>query len=69
VEHDQKLYLPKGAAAAAKAKSAGNGQDIPVDCSGLIELDETQAKALRQGQLEPVSLQSEARPDPKRTRR
>jgi hypothetical protein len=66
VEHDQKLYLPKGVVASA---SAGNGLDIPVDCSGVIELDEAQARALRQGQVEPVSLPSEARPDSKRTRR
>ncbi len=52
VEHDQKLYVPKGLVAAHHvpmldaegkvtgytAPSGGNGQQIPVDSSGFIEL-------------------------------
>ena len=70
VEHDQTLYVPKDdVTAGGKVKSAGNGQEILVDSSGVIELDETQAKALGNGQVEPVSGPTEASPDSKRTRR
>jgi hypothetical protein len=69
VEHDQTLYLPKGGTPAARVKSVGNGQEIPVDSSGVIELDEVQAQALKHGQVVPVSEPAAARPDPKQTRR
>jgi hypothetical protein len=70
VEHDQTLYMPKDdVTAGGKVKSAGNGQEILVDSSGVIELDEAQAKALGNGQVEPISAPAEASPDSKRTRR
>ena len=69
VEHDQKLYLPKGATVGTKVKSVGNGQDIAVDSSGVIELEDTQAKALGNGQIVPVSVPDEVRTDSKRARR
>ncbi len=53
IEHDQKLYLPDGAPAVEKARSAGNGQEIPVDASGVIELEERQARLLPEGRVEP----------------
>lgn len=69
VEHDQTLYMPKDVTVGGKVKSAGNGQEILVDSSGVIELDEAQAKALGNGQVVPISAPAEASPDSKRTRR
>jgi len=69
VEHDLTLYLPKGVTAAATVKSVGNGQEISVDSSGVIEMDEAHAKALTRGQVVPLSDSAHARPEPKPTRR
>ena len=55
IEHNQTLYLPQGWAAPPKVKSAGTGQDIPVDTSGTIEVDEEQAKALVHGPISPIA--------------
>jgi hypothetical protein len=46
------LYLPETETAAAKAKSCGNGADIPVDASGVIELTDEQAAEMRDGQIQ-----------------
>ena len=69
VEHDQTLYLPQGGTTSTTAKSVGNGQDIPVDSSGVIELDNNAARTLGNGQIAPLSESAEGRPDSKRTRR
>jgi hypothetical protein len=69
VEHDLTLYLPQGVTPKGTVKSVGNGQEIPVNTSGEIELDEAQARALKRGQVVPVAEPAPARPDPKQTRR
>ena len=69
LEHDKTLYIPKSDSAPVKVKSVGNGQEIPVDSSGVVDLDETYSKALNRGQVVPISEQADARPDSKRTRR
>lgn len=52
IEHDQKLYLPKGTKVETeKVASAGHGREIDHDTSGMIELEEKQAKALTEGQV------------------
>jgi hypothetical protein len=67
VEHDLTLYLPQGATPKGKVRSAGNGQEIPVNNSGVIELDEAQARALGHGQVVPMAEPEPARPEPKQT--
>lgn len=69
VEHNQILYLPKDSAAAAKVKSAGHGQDIPVDASGTIDLETEGATALTSGQIAPLEGPPESASQSKRTRR
>ncbi len=54
IEHSGKVYLPEAASAPTFSKSAGNGQDIPVDAGGVIELSESQAAELTLGQIEPI---------------
>lgn len=55
IEFDGKLYLPKSDAEPPKtAKSAGNGLDIPVDASGVIELDPQVAAELNLGQVKAI---------------
>ncbi|HEV2425880.1 MAG TPA: hypothetical protein VGZ29_13710 [Terriglobia bacterium] len=55
IEHNQILYVPQGAAGAARTKSAGNGGDIPVDASGAIELDAAAAETFTGSQVAPFS--------------
>ncbi|HLI35494.1 MAG TPA: hypothetical protein VKW70_10645 [Terriglobia bacterium] len=54
IERDGKLYLPETESAPDKVKSAGHGQDIPVDFGGAIELTEKQAAELTLGQVEEI---------------
>lgn len=54
IEHSLCLYVPAGAAAAEKAKSAAHGGDIAVDASGTIDLSEAEAALLTRGQVEPA---------------
>jgi hypothetical protein len=58
IEHNQVLYVSRGATKSLKAKSAGYGGEIPVDASGTIELDAAAAKALSRGQVAPATSQS-----------
>ena len=55
IEHNQKLYLPAAKTGPEKAKSVGDGQEISVDASGTIELDEKEAQRLKEGQIETIS--------------
>lgn len=66
IEHNQVLYTPQGATDAVKAKSAGNGGDIPVDASGAIELDAAIAGTFTGAQIAPLAADS---PAAKRTKR
>ncbi len=59
IEHDGKLYLPETESAPGKVKSAGHGQDIPVDLGGAIELTEKQAAELTLGQVEEIKLKGD----------
>jgi len=54
IEYNGTVYLPEAAGAAPIVKSAGNGQDIPVDGSGVIELNESQAAEFTLGQIESI---------------
>lgn len=60
IEHNQVLYMPHGATGIVKAKSGGNGGDIPVDASGAIELDAAVAEAFTGSQIAPVAADSSA---------
>lgn len=66
IEHNQVLYMPQGASEAGKAKSAGNGGDIPVDASGTIELDAALAETFTGSQIAPFAAEN---PVAKRTKR
>jgi len=52
IELNGTLYLPEGATAAAKARSAGNGEQVTIDTSGVIELTADQAAAMTLGQIQ-----------------
>jgi hypothetical protein len=54
IEHNQKLYLPETKNALEKVKSVGHGQEIPVDASGVIDLNEKEAQSLAGGQIESI---------------
>jgi len=56
IEHNGKVFLPEASRAPASSKSAGNGQDIPVDAGGVIELSERQAAELKLGQIEAIKV-------------
>lgn len=47
IEHNQKLYLPETQTGPERVKSVGDGQEIPVDASGTIDLNEKEAQGLR----------------------
>jgi hypothetical protein len=49
IEHNLKLYIP------AIATSAANGNEIPVDASGWIELSEQEASRFVHGQIQPMT--------------
>jgi len=59
IERNQKLYLPETRTGPEKVKSVGHGQDIPVDASGMIELDEEEARSFRDGQIEAIPESAE----------
>jgi hypothetical protein len=63
VEHNEKLYLPKQSQAPGSAKSAGNGHDVAVDSSGTIDLDDSAARALINGQIARVPEEPAPRTD------
>ena len=66
IEHDQKLHVPKTKTGPDKVKSASHGQEIPVDVSGTIELNDGQAQMMCDGQIEPISRSSDAGPESER---
>jgi len=49
IEHNQTHYWPETDKAPKEAPSFGNGQPIPVDASGTIELSEADARQLLVG--------------------
>lgn len=54
VEYNGKLYVPASEDAPAVARSAGNGNEIPVDRSGVIDLPDEVAHQFAFGQIGPV---------------
>lgn len=54
VEYNGKLYVPASEAAPAVTRSAGNGSEIPVDRSGVIDLPDEMARQFALGQIAPV---------------
>jgi hypothetical protein len=60
IEYDGKLYMPETESAPDKVKSAGHGQDIPVDSSGEIELTEKQSAELTLGQIEEIKSKADS---------
>lgn len=62
IEYNGKLHLPKsGEALPASAKSAGNGREIPVDATGVIDLDPKAAAAFDLGQVKLITDNTKAR--------
>jgi hypothetical protein len=51
IEQAGTLYLPEGAKAPAKPRSAGSGAEVKVDSSGVIELTDAQAAEMTLGQI------------------
>ncbi len=70
IEHNLKLYLPEVPDALPTVKSAGHGQDIPVNGSGIVELSDGEAAALNLGQIPvdpsgvPVPIEEKKRREP-----
>jgi len=60
IEHNQKLYMPETLTGPERVKSVGDGQEISVDASGTIELNEKEVQNFRQGQIESISEPAEA---------
>jgi hypothetical protein len=60
IELNGVLYLPEGTPAPKKPKSAGNGADVKVDVSGIIDLTPEQAAEMTLGQVKAVSTQQSA---------
>jgi hypothetical protein len=54
IEHSFKLYLPEAGAVPEGVRSFGNGGEILVDRSGVIELSEAEAAQMSEGQIEPM---------------
>jgi len=60
VEHNETHYWPETDQAPKESPSFGNGQAIPVDASGVIELSDEQAKPLLVGgAIAPVKAKAE----------
>jgi hypothetical protein len=55
IEHNRKLYLPETKTGPERVKSVGDGQEIPVDASGTIDLNEKEAQRLKDGRIETIS--------------
>jgi hypothetical protein len=54
VEYNGKLFVPVSEDAPSIARSAGNGNEIPVDKSGVLELPEELARQFTLGQVAPA---------------
>ncbi|HXJ95021.1 MAG TPA: hypothetical protein VMT20_19445 [Terriglobia bacterium] len=66
IEHNQKLYLPQTSTGPENVKSVSHGQEIPVDTSGTIELNEKEAQSLTDGQVEAISESADSGKQSKR---
>jgi hypothetical protein len=60
IELNGTLYLPAGATPPMKPRSAGSGEAVNVDTSGVIELTADQAAAMTLGQIQAISTQRSA---------
>ncbi len=60
IELSGTLYLPEGAIAPKKPRSAGNGAQIKVDTTGIIELTAVEAAEMTAGQIQALSDQRSA---------
>lgn len=56
IEYNGKLYVPASDGAPAVVRSAGNGSDIPVDRSGVINLPDGAVRQFELGQIAPVKV-------------
>lgn len=54
IEYNGKLYVPASDGTPAVVRSAGNGSDIPVDRSGVINLPDGAVRQFELGQITPV---------------
>lgn len=54
IEYNGKLYVPASDNAPAVVRSAGNGGDIPVDRSGVIDLPNSAIRQFELGQIASV---------------
>ena len=68
IEHNQKLYLPLTSSGPETVKSVGHGQEIPVDTSGTIELNDKEAQGLTDGQIEAATESADSGKQSKRGR-
>lgn len=59
IEHNRKLYLPETKIGPQRVKSVGDRQEIPVNASGTIDLNEKEAQRLKDGQIETISESAE----------
>lgn len=55
VEYSGKLYLPEAARDHLISRSAGNGQEVLADTTGVIELSQSQAANFTLGQIELIT--------------
>ncbi len=68
IEHDGTLYVPEGAwpeDAKKEAASYSHGNPVPVDTSGVIQLNDQQA-ALLQHAVKPIAPEEDEVPRPAR---
>lgn len=54
IEYNGKLYVPASDDAPTATRSAGNGNKIPVDRGGVIDLPDDVARQFVLGQIAPV---------------
>lgn len=66
IEYNGKLYVPASDDAPAVVRSAGNGGDIPVDRSGVINLPDSAIRQFELGQIAPFKekgAKNQAKPE------
>ncbi len=71
IEHNLRLYLAADAwpqDGPKTIKSAGHGNDIPVDTGGIIELSDAEAAAMTAGQIEPIKKTTGSTGDTKKNK-
>lgn len=60
IEYNGKLYVPAPSEGPVSVRSAGNGSEIPVDRTGVIELTDQQAKQMTLDQVAPIKAKADS---------